>query len=78
MSLCIGFVQILEKKIYEIYLLKFEVDVNLKFLSFSYGKKEKSVITFSIATDVHILIFDESTNGLGVLLQGVFLGRHFK
>ncbi|WAZ70331.1 hypothetical protein CNO14_06675 [Borrelia miyamotoi] len=77
MSLCIDFVQVLEKKIYGIYLLKFEVDVNLKFMSFSYGQKEKSVITFSIATDVHILIFDELTNGCGIASRSVFRG-HFK
>ncbi|WAZ71690.1 hypothetical protein O5404_01390 [Borrelia miyamotoi] len=52
--------------------MKFEVDVNLKFVSFSYGQKEKSIIAFSIATDIHMLTFDESTNGFGIASRSVF------
>ncbi|WP_445436050.1 ATP-binding cassette domain-containing protein [Candidatus Borreliella tachyglossi] len=54
------------------YLLKFEIDTDLNFTSCSYGQKKKSLIAFSIATNVPVLIFDEPTNGLDIVSKNVF------
>ncbi|ACH94808.1 ATP-binding cassette domain-containing protein [Borrelia recurrentis] len=54
------------------YLLRFELDINLKLSSASYGQKKKSIIAFSIATGVPVLIFDEPTNGLDIASKNVF------
>ncbi|XXG15602.1 ABC transporter ATP-binding protein [Borrelia puertoricensis] len=60
------------EKDFKEYLLKFEIDINLKFGSSSYGQRKKSIIAFSLATNVPILIFDEPTNGLDIASKNVF------
>ncbi|UGQ17363.1 ABC transporter ATP-binding protein [Borrelia sp. RT1S] len=55
-------------------LLKFDLDINLKFLSSSYGQKKKGVIAVAVATNVPVLIFDEPTNGLDIASKNVFRG----
>ncbi|AHH03569.1 ABC transporter ATP-binding protein [Borrelia nietonii YOR] len=70
-SLCRFYPNFREKDFKE-YLLKFEIDIDLKFASSSYGQKKKSIIAFAIATDVPILIFDEPTNGLDIASKNVF------
>ncbi|WP_024653464.1 ATP-binding cassette domain-containing protein [Borrelia persica] len=60
------------EKNFKEYLSKFELDVNLRFSSSSYGQKKKSIIAFAIATGVSVLIFDEPTNGLDIESKNVF------
>ncbi|WP_187981902.1 ABC transporter ATP-binding protein [Borreliella bavariensis] len=57
---------------FEKYLLDFNLDISLDLSSASFGQKKKSIIAFSLATNVSCLLFDEPTNSLDIVSKNVF------
>ncbi|MBB6042560.1 ATP-binding cassette domain-containing protein [Borreliella yangtzensis] len=57
---------------FEKYLLEFNLDISLELSSASFGQKKKSIIAFSLATNVSCLLFDEPTNSLDIVSKNVF------
>ncbi|WKC88229.1 ABC transporter ATP-binding protein [Borreliella japonica] len=57
---------------FEKYLLNFNLDISLDLSSASFGQKKKSIIAFSLATNVSCLLFDEPTNSLDIVSKNVF------
>lgn len=51
---------------------RFELDLNKKIDSLSYGNKKKVAIIQSLIHDPELLIFDEPTGGLDPLMQNIF------
>lgn len=54
------------------YLKEFELDRDLKVSTLSYGQKKKFLIAFGLATNAHLLILDEPTNGLDIPSKSQF------
>jgi len=48
------------------FLTEFEIPVNNKLQSISYGQKKKVMISFALATQAKVLLMDEPTNGLDI------------
>jgi ABC-2 type transport system ATP-binding protein len=48
------------------FLTEFEIPVNNKLQSMSYGQKKKVMISFALATQAKVLLMDEPTNGLDI------------
>ncbi|WP_424632429.1 ATP-binding cassette domain-containing protein [Borreliella lusitaniae] len=57
---------------FEKYLLNFNLDISFDLSSASFGQKKKSIIAFSLATNVSCLLFDEPTNSLDIVSKNVF------
>ncbi len=57
---------------FEKYLLDFNLDSSLDLSSASFGQKKKSIIAFSLATNVSYLLFDEPTNSLDIVSKNTF------
>jgi len=57
---------------FEKYLDEFEVPVESKLTSLSYGQQKKVIIAFGIATNTKLLIMDEPTNGLDIPSKAQF------
>lgn len=53
-------------------LKEFEVDVDEKLDSLSYGQKKKFLLAFGISTNSEILLMDEPTNGLDIPSKAKF------
>lgn len=60
------------KSDFEKYLLDFNLDISLDLSSASFGQKKKSIIAFSLATNVSCLLFDEPTNSLDIVSKNAF------
>jgi ABC-2 type transport system ATP-binding protein len=50
----------------------FEIHINEKLSSFSYGQKKKFLLAFGISTNCKLLILDEPTNGLDIPTKSLF------
>lgn len=48
------------------FLTEFEIPLNNKLQSMSYGQKKKVMISFALATQAKVLLMDEPTNGLDI------------
>jgi ABC-2 type transport system ATP-binding protein len=48
------------------FLTEFEIPVENKLQSMSYGQKKKVMISFALATQAKVLLMDEPTNGLDI------------
>ncbi|WP_420581556.1 ATP-binding cassette domain-containing protein [Reichenbachiella sp.] len=54
------------------YLNEFSLPTDEKLTSLSYGQKKKFLLSFGLATDCHLLILDEPTNGLDIPSKSQF------
>ena len=54
------------------YVNEFKLPLTTKLNKMSYGQKKKFLISFGIAANTSILIFDEPTNGLDIPSKSVF------
>lgn len=54
------------------YLHEFQLDPNTKMTGMSYGQKKKVLLSFALATNCRLLIFDEPTNGLDIPSKSQF------
>lgn len=54
------------------YLSDFEIPIDRKFTQLSQGQKKKAMISFGLATNCRLLIFDEPTNGLDIPSKSLF------
>jgi len=54
------------------YIREFQLPVNQKLSSMSYGQKKKFLLSFGLATDCKLLILDEPTNGLDIPSKSQF------
>jgi len=54
------------------YISDFDLPVNEKLSSFSYGQKKKFLLAFGVATDCKLLILDEPSNGLDIPSKSQF------
>lgn len=54
------------------FLKDFEIRINEKLSSFSYGQKKKFLLAFGISTNCKFLILDEPTNGLDIPTKSLF------
>src|SRR5450755_3583912 len=50
----------------------FEIPMETKFGSMSYGQRKKTLIAFGLATNASLLLMDEPTNGLDILSKSQF------
>ncbi|AJA90373.1 ABC transporter ATP-binding protein [Borreliella chilensis] len=57
---------------FEKYLSNFNLNTSLNLSSASFGQRKKSIISFSLATNVSCLLFDEPTNSLDISSKNVF------
>ncbi|XWN37708.1 MAG: ABC transporter ATP-binding protein [Balneola sp.] len=53
-------------------LIEFEIDTSLKLPALSYGQRKKFLISFAIASQTELLLFDEPTNGLDIPSKSQF------
>ena len=53
-------------------LNEFEIDAKDKLKNMSFGQRKKMAISFALATQCKVLIFDEPTNGLDIPSKGQF------
>ena len=53
-------------------LRAFQLDVNEKLNQLSHGQKKKFIVSFALATNCSLLIFDEPTNGLDIPSKVIF------
>ncbi len=51
---------------FEKYLAEFSIPATQRMDKMSYGQKKKTLISFALATNAKLLIFDEPTNGLDI------------
>ncbi len=51
---------------------EFEIPINKKLSTLSYGQRKKFLISFGIATNAELLILDEPTNGLDITSKSQF------
>jgi ABC-2 type transport system ATP-binding protein len=61
-----------DKESYYRYLQIFEVDEKMLIDKLSMGQQKKVMISFALATNVNLLIFDEPTNGLDISSKTIF------
>jgi ABC-2 type transport system ATP-binding protein len=54
------------------YITEFDIPVANKLTGMSYGQKKKVLIAFALATNTHVLIMDEPTNGLDIPSKSQF------
>ena len=54
------------------YINEFQLPATTKLCEMSYGQKKKFLISFGIAANTPILIFDEPTNGLDIPSKSIF------
>lgn len=54
------------------YIKEFKLPSDQKLTSLSYGQKKKFLLSFGLATDCHLLILDEPTNGLDIPSKSQF------
>ena len=54
------------------YREEFELPVNMKLTSHSYGQKKKFLLAFGLASRAPLLVLDEPTNGLDIPSKGLF------
>ncbi len=54
------------------YLADFKLPAGSRLSSLSYGQKKKFLLAFGLATDCHLLILDEPTNGLDIPTKSQF------
>lgn len=59
-------------ELFETYKQEFNLPVNPKLTSLSYGQKKKFLLSFGLATDCQWLILDEPTNGLDIPSKSQF------
>lgn len=61
-----------DRRAFERYIETFELPLNDRLTSLSYGQKKKLLIAFGLAANTHILILDEPTNGLDIPSKSQF------
>lgn len=61
-----------DKKLFEGCMKEFDIPDNKLLPTFSYGQKKKFLISFAIATQCKIILFDEPTNGLDIPSKSQF------
>ncbi len=54
------------------YLAEFQLDVDIKLSSLSFGQKKKVMLSFGLATHTPVLLSDEPTNGLDIPSKSIF------
>lgn len=54
------------------YIQEFEIPVDNKLESMSYGQKKKVLISFGLACNTSLLLMDEPTNGLDIMSKSQF------
>ena len=54
------------------YLSEFQLDVDRKLSSLSFGQKKKVMLSFGLATHTPVLLSDEPTNGLDIPSKSIF------
>lgn len=54
------------------YLSEFQLDVDIKLSSLSFGQKKKVMLSFGLATHTPVLLSDEPTNGLDIPSKSIF------
>jgi len=55
-----------DRKDFDRYLSEFAIPTDHRMDKMSYGQKKKTLISFALATNAKLLIFDEPTNGLDI------------
>ena len=55
-----------DRAAFDRYLGEFAIPVTQRMDKMSYGQKKKTLISFALATNARLLIFDEPTNGLDI------------
>ena len=58
--------------LFESYALEFQLEKNSQLTDLSYGQKKKFLLSFGLATDCQLVIFDEPTNGLDIPSKSQF------
>jgi len=61
-----------DKDLFASIMREFEMHENENLSEISYGQKKKFLISFAIATQTPIILFDEPTNGLDILSKSQF------
>lgn len=61
-----------DRNAFDRYIETFELPLNERLTSLSYGQKKKLLIAFGLATNTRILILDEPTNGLDIPSKSQF------
>lgn len=60
------------RDLFDEYIKEFRLPADQKLTSLSYGQKKKFLLSFGLATDCHLLILDEPTNGLDIPSKSQF------
>jgi len=60
------------QELFESYIQEFQIALNHKLNSLSYGQKKKFLLSFGLATDCKLVILDEPTNGLDIPSKSQF------
>ncbi|HEY4269431.1 MAG TPA: ABC transporter ATP-binding protein [Galbitalea sp.] len=61
-----------DRKRIDEYLQRFDLDPTKKARSYSKGNRQKVALVAALASNAELLVFDEPTNGLDPLMEGVF------
>ncbi|RED94388.1 ABC transporter ATP-binding protein [Marinoscillum furvescens] len=61
-----------DQQSFQAYLQAFEVPVDKMLTQLSLGQKKKFLLAFGLATDTHLLVLDEPTNGLDIPSKSTF------
>lgn len=57
---------------FDAYIKEFEIPLDNKLESMSYGQKKKVLISFGLACNTSVLLMDEPTNGLDIMSKSQF------
>lgn len=60
------------KQQFDKYIAEFEIPVDNKLESMSYGQKKKVLISFGLSCNTSVLLMDEPTNGLDIMSKSQF------
>lgn len=61
-----------DNALFERYTNEFDIDNNKVLTTLSYGQKKKFLISFALATNAKLILFDEPTNGLDIPSKSQF------